>query len=126
MKYLASIITSESEEDNTEEEPWRAEATTHTSIQFVNKFNIPLDMTPYEVLRYKLIPSIPIYIYRVSGQLVYTQEPVPEGEITADELLKWTETLIVPQDVGGPLEHMILRASFDINRLRTRTKTIPK
>jgi hypothetical protein len=112
--------------DKKEEEPWKAEVSTHMSIQLVSEFDIPMSITPYELLRYKFIPSIPILVYRVAGKLVYTQERAPEGEVTTSELMKWTETLKDVDGSAGPLQGEILRASFDVNKLRTKTKTIPK
>lgn len=130
VEYSTTEVEEGEPEDSTveeEEEPWEAEASTHMSVQLMRKFDIPIYFTPYELLRYKITPSIPIYVYRVEGKVMYTQQPAPDGKITTEQMTEWVSTLRDPNVEGSQiLNEEILRGSFDINRLRTRTKDIPK
>ena len=113
-------------DEEEEEEPWRTEASSHISIQLVNEFDVPEYFTPYEMLQCRLTPSLPVLIYKVAGALVFTQERSPEGEITQEELEEWTSTLKPLDKASESLNNKVISNSFDLNRLRPRTKSIPK
>ena len=116
----AKYTTYEDERDPKEDE-WRVPASTHISIQKVGEVS-KKDLTVYEAIRFGILSSKPILVYRTSGEFVLTQKPLPEGDITAEELEGWLKKTTKLKDTKGSIREKIVAKTFNIGSLKGRGK----
>jgi hypothetical protein len=71
---------------------WTTNISKHRSVQAIMELDMA-DFSPYEAIRFNLVPDKSILVYRVKGVLVFTQASPPEGECTASEAKDWINSL---------------------------------
>ena len=109
------------EEEEAEEEEWRTPADKQIAIQKIAEIGTNI-LTVYERIRHSLSKKSPILVYKVRGAVVVTQTPMPEGAITQEELDKWLSTLIETDKIRKNLMNVIIKETFDIRKLSSRSK----
>jgi len=116
----ASYTTSEVEKDP-EEDEWKVPASTHVSVQKVGEIS-KKDLTVYESIRFGILSSKPILIYRISGEFAITQRPLPGGDISREELDRWLKKTTKIKDTKGSIREKIIARTFNIGSLKGRGK----